>query len=596
MLHRKEITVVGIEFSITIDSPHRSALDIQLTAEPIAALPHTYAIRLNVQNRTGESFSLHELSIEWSVPAVDMHGFYTGAPRPEELASLPYWRFHKESCANTTFPFIAFIHRSGENRFACGLLDQLTETALEGELSEATRAYHLRWHKPLGSVDLVTERWRETLFVSLAPRPWPEILQVYIATLDREWPQPKLPVPAHAYDPVFCTWTAIHHDVSADWVLRNAPLAADLGFRTWLTDDGWFTDQATFADYRFTGDWKPCPSKFPDFRGQVCAVQAMGLHYVLWVAPFMVGDASQAARRYAHLVGEANTQMRFRNLSPRRAETCQVIGDLLVRLVSDYHLDGLKIDFVDAIGIDNLMATPSDYATLGAGVYDILSHAIDRVQAVRPDALIEFRNPYANLASRRYANQYRASDVPMNFALNRWQVTMLRLLAPERAVLLDPALWHRKDSDENVAVHLINAITTVPIVSVELDQYPQSHLDLIRYWIGFYQAHRDTIIHGKFFPELELGTVPLIRFDGAAERIIGLYGDIPITLGEGPLPVWILNASTHPFVDLLPEGLSGEHVVTTRDKFGRVVVEDRIYFPVMRMPVQVGGSLEIRSP
>ncbi len=595
MLHRKQITVAGLEFTITIDSSNRAALDIQLTAEPITHLPQTYAIRLDIHTQAEESFELRDLSIEWRVPAVDMHGFYTGAPRSEELASLPYWRFHKESCANTTFPFVALFHRSGENRFACGLLDQLTEVALEGELSEATRSYQLRWHKPLGPIDLVAEDWRETLFVSFAPRPWPEILQAYIATVDREWPEPKLPVPEYAYDPVFCTWTAIHHDVSEDWVFRNARLAADLGFRTWLTDDGWFTDQATFANYRFTGDWEPCSSKFPDLAGNVHAVQAMGLRYMLWVAPFMVGDASQAARRYAHLLGEANTQMRFRNLSPRRAETRQIVGDLLVRLMSDYGLDGLKIDFVDAIGIDNLVATPSDYRTLGAGVYDILSRAIDRVQAVKPGVLIEFRNPYANLASRRYANQYRASDVPINFALNRWQVTMLRLLAPDRAVLLDPALWHREDSDENVAVHLINAITTVPMVSVELDQYPQSHLDMIRSWIGFYQTHRDTIIHGEFAPELKLGTVPLIRFNGEGERIIGLYDDIPITPGAGPLPLWILNASTRPFIEWLPDSLSGDCTVCTRDKFGRIVHKDLVNFPVAHLPVQVGGSLEIRA-
>src|SRR5262249_28742843 len=161
-------------------------------------------------------------------------------------------------------------------------------------------------------------------------------------------PQPKLRVPESAYEPVFCTWTAIHHDVSQAWVLDNARRAAALGFGTWLTDDGWFTSKASFADYRYTGDWQPDRAQFPDFVGHVHAVQEMGLRYVLWVAPFMVGDASQAARRDAHLLGEATTTMRFRNLSPRRRETRQVVGDLIERLMRDYELDGLKIDFVDA--------------------------------------------------------------------------------------------------------------------------------------------------------------------------------------------------------------------------------------------------------
>ncbi len=593
MVERKQIRVAGIDFSFSLESSYPALLDIRLAAERDANLPDTYLVRFSAQALTGEAFKVRDLSIKWSVPAVDMHGLYAGPPSPEELARLPYWRFRKQVGAHTGFPFMSLFHRAGENRFAFGLLDQLTETALEGELSEATRSYHFHWHKPIGSANLTTHRWHETLFVSAAHCLWPEVLRAYVQAVDREWPQPKLPVPEYAYDPVFCTWTAVHHAVSQEWVLSNARLASELGFGTWLTDDGWFTDRATFADYRYTGDWEPCRSKFPDMAGHVRAVQAMGLRYLLWVAPFMVGDASQAARGYAHLLAEANTQLRFRNLSPRRMATGQVVGDLLERLMRDYHLDGLKIDFVDAIAFDHLIATDADYGTLGEGIYEILSAAMDRVQAVKPGALIEFRNSYTNLASRRYANMYRASDVPINFALNRWQVAMMRLLVPDRAVHFDPALWHPGDTDENVAVHLINAISAVPTISVELDRYPESHLNLIRYWLGFYRAHRATIMHGKFAPEIRLGHVPLIRFTGETERLVGLYDDTAFAPGAGPLPLWILNASTRPFVELLPDDFVGMYPVCTRDKFGRVVEESAVTFPISRLPVEVGGSLQI---
>jgi alpha-galactosidase len=595
MIQQKQIQVCGLEFTFAIESSNGSQLDIQLTAEQAASPPDTYLVRFAAQARAGEPFAIRDLSLTWSVPAIDMHGWYAGPPSIEELTKLPYWWIRKQVSANTGFPFIALFHRGGANRFAFGLLDQLTETALDGELVEATRSYNFHWHKPIGQANLSAQQWQETLFVSAARCPWPDVLRAYVETVDRAWPQPKLPVPDYAYDPVFCTWTAVHHDVSQEWVLRNARLAADLGFGTWLTDDGWFTGQASFADYRYTGDWQPYRPKFPDFAGHVREVQAMGLRYVLWVAPFMVGDASQAARQHAHLLAEVTTPMRFRNLSPRRAETRQVVGDLLERLMHDYALDGLKIDFLDSLALDHLVATDTDYCTLGEGIYDILSAAIDRALATKPGALIEFRNTYTNLASRRYANLYRASDVPLNFALNRWQVTMLRLLVPDRAVHLDPALWHPDDCDENVAVHLINVICSVPMVSIELDRYPQAHLDLLRYWIGFYQAHRDTIIHGQFAPTIRLGHVPLIRFTGATERIIGVYDDLAFAPGAGALPLWILNASTRPCVELHHDDLAGSYTVRTRDKFGHVVGEDIATFPVACLPVEVGGSLEIRA-
>src|SRR5262249_17718653 len=160
------------------------------------------------------------------------------------------------------------------------------------------------------------------------------------------------------------------------------------------------------------------------------------------------------------------------------------------------------------------------------------------------------------LASRAYANIYRSSDVPINFTLNRWQAVMLRLLTPDRAVHLDPAIWHPNDSDANVAVHLINLLVSVPMVSIELDQYPKSHLDLVRHWIGFYREHRDTIIRGDFKPTLTPGLIPIIRFVGDSETIIGLYADVPVTVESLKQKTWLLNASTKPYIDISPDSQS----------------------------------------
>jgi alpha-galactosidase len=591
VIEGERIRVCGLELWASAETLPGSLLPVELAVEPVPGLADSFLLRCRVASGGAESAGLAALSIRWSVPVVDMHGFYAPPPSAAELAGLPYWRFEKRSAAYSGVPFFSLLHRGGENRFAFGLLDQVTEAQLEATLSEATREYSFRWHKRIGE-QLPAE---ETLFVSAARRPWSDVLRAYVETVDRDWPQPKLPVPEFAYDPVFCSWTAIHHDVSQEWVLRNAELAADLGFGTWLTDDGWFTEKAQFADYRFTGDWQPAPEKFPDFADHVGAVQALGLRYLLWVAPFMVGDASRAAKRLARLLSEPTHALGYRNLSPRHPETATIVGDLVERLLRNYHLDGLKIDFIDSISDDGL-AGDEGRRGVGEGLYAALSLAIDRARQVRPELLVEVRNSYANLASRRYANLYRASDVPLNFGANRWQVTMLRLLAPDRAVHLDPVLWHPDDSDEDVATHLINAIVSVPTISVELDRYRRSHLELVRHWIGFYREHREAIVHGEFAPEIRPGTVPLIRFKGSTERIVGVYDDVAFPLGaDDPRPAWILNASTRPYVELLPDGSTGARRVVARNRFGRQVSDERVSLPAARLPVEVGGLLEVRS-
>ena len=98
----------------------------------------------------------------------------------------------------SSFPFVTLFHRNNENRAAFGLIDQLTETALDADLVEATRSYHFHWHKPHGEGSLPVRRWEETLFVSTARCAWPEVLKAYVAAVDQEWPQPKMAVPAGA--------------------------------------------------------------------------------------------------------------------------------------------------------------------------------------------------------------------------------------------------------------------------------------------------------------------------------------------------------------------------------------------------------------
>jgi alpha-galactosidase len=596
----RTIRVATIEFLFSVETKGDVEPTLRLEAVPVADLADTHLVRLAVEAPDQQSFAITDLSVEWTVPVVDMHGLYFGGNPTTELAHLPFWKRTKQIASNNGFPYISLIHRSGNSRAAFGFFDQLTETMLSAELRESTRCYHFRLQKPSnkdsnGQTIPAHGRWEEVMFVSTAQQWWPEVLKDYVRLVDEETKLPKMPVPEFAYDPVFCTWTAIHHDVSHEWVMRNAPLAAELGFKTWLTDDGWFTGKAKFANYQYVGDWEPFAPKFPDFKAHVNAVQALGFRYVLWIAPFMIGKSSEAAKRYANLLTTGREALEMENLSVWHAETREIIRDLCERLVRDYDLDGLKIDFLDSVPVDSKRIEGADAETLGASFFNTMQAAIEPLIEQNPGFLVEFRNPYANLASRAYGNIYRSSDVPMNFLLNRWQAALLRLLVPDRAVHLDPAIWHPNDSDENVAVHLINLIVSVPMVSVELDEYPKSHLDLIRYWIAFYDAHRDAIVHGDFKPVIRQAHIPAIYFTGKTETIVGLYEDVPISLDGVKDNVWILNASTRPCVDLSTPTIVGTRKTITRDKFGRVVTEQNMEFPAAELAVEVGGSIEIKA-
>ena len=587
MIKMAQIGVANLTFSFSLELvAEDSRPEIKLDFEQDPNFDGLNLIHFTAIPPTPNGFSKPPvLTIEWVVPIIDIHGFYSVPPAPEDMAKLPYFTVRKQSAAHKSMPYVSLFHRSGENRFALGMLDQLGELNMTATLSEVDCSYHFEWRKTFENSNNPGREWSETLFVSTQPALWTDVLKSYVNIVDRLWPQPLMPVPEIAFEPVFCTWTAIHHDLNQEWVVETAKIAADLGFGNWITDDGWFLENAKFGGYDFTGDWQPYQPKFPDFGGQVKAVQALGMRYLLWVSPFMVGQASQAHKHYSTLLGETVGNLGFRNLLPDYPEVSEIISNLLGDLVTKYGLDGFKLDFIDSLPVGNGVS--------GEKIYQTLSKAIDRLLQYKPDLLIEFRNSYTNLASRRYANLYRAWDVPLNDTLNRWQVATLRLLATDRAVLLDPVFWHPDDSDENVAVHLISALTSVPMVSIDFKRYPSSHLELIRYWISFYREHLDVLVHGDFKPEFHQGHLPLIRFQDKDTQIVSIFDDCSLTLDEIFSNTWILKCFTRPFIEVLAGNLKAVSVATVRNKFGETIRQEKVNSLSSRLYVEIGGSVHI---
>ena len=247
----------------------------EVIVEPFPGMPDTFVVSFDL-SAGGEVMTIEKSTIAVEFSAADMHGLYHPFGNVQDLVRLPFFRRTFTTSATQAAPLWAFLHQSGRNRVAIGLGDQLTPTTTDQTLSEHTRTITLRATKPIDPVLRRTQHV-ERVFVCLADVPLKTLLAAYGAFVDRAQPQTIMPVPDCAYDPVFCTWTAIHTDVSAEWTERNARLAVDLGFRTLLTDDGWMDWPDDAPDeklaggqtYAFLGDWKPHPRKFPDMAGHV---------------------------------------------------------------------------------------------------------------------------------------------------------------------------------------------------------------------------------------------------------------------------------------------------------------------------------------
>lgn len=582
-----------------------SAADVSAHAE-VQPLPgHDGCFTAVLTLASAQAFAIEKLVMRSEFPAADMHGLYHPYGSIGELTMLPFWRRAYESSATQPPPLLAFLHQSGRNRVAFGLADQLTPSRIDYTLSEHTRTIVLNVTKP---TDRPLQRTRhvEAVFIATADLPLATLLRAYNAFVHAHQPVNALPVPEAAYDPVFCTWTAIHTEVTPAWTERNAKLARELGFKTLLMDDGWqdWPDDRAENDrlaggqtYPYNGGWTPHPRKFPDFAAHVKRIQALGMRYLLWVAPFFLGHQSEPYRQLRDKGWLHTGKVPWGGnvfLDPRYPQVQQYVRDVLLRLMNDYGLDGLKIDFVDNVGgrIDPHMAPMPDSAEAGPSLQDLLGGVMDQLRINVPDLMIECRQGYSNLAARRWTNCYRSPDVPINFHQNRFNCAMLRLLVPDAAVYFDPALWPMQDPDENVARHMISAVSAVPMISIEFDRYPQSHLEIVRHWIAFYEQHKQTLMKGGFEPVIRLGHNPVTRFQSDHETIIGLYSDEPILLTDAPDELYLLNGSSRGSVDVLSPDAA--YQATGYSRTGQVIAESTIHLPMRDLPVEIGGYVRLR--
>ena len=356
------------------------------------------------------------------------------------------------------------------------------------------------------------------------------------------------PVPESAFKPVYSTWYAFTQGVTAEAVERDAAIAARLGMRTVILDDGW---------QRAYGDWRPDPVKFPDLKAHVSKVKALGMKYLLWYAvPFIDPEKAPAHARFDGTYLRKDGEIGI--LDPRRPESLEFIASILESLLRDYGVDGFKLDFINRFSQDH--RTEVDIAAAR-----MMETVVGRLRKIRPDVLIEFRQFYCGPAVRALGNMVRALDCPGDRKANRMRIANLRLTSGAAAVHADMLEWHPKESAEDAANAILNVIFSVVQYSMILDRLPKSHLEAVRHWLAFAARHESALLHGEFRPRLPDAGYPILEGEDADERILAVYlPGLSVDVGRPDRDVYVLNATPEDRLTLrLPEGIRSIEVFDT---------------------------------
>ena len=385
-------------------------------------------------------------------------------------------------------------------------------------------------------------------------------------------------VPDAALEPLYSTWYAYLQDVYADQLEREAKLAAELGMKTMILDDGW-QKVASKSFYSATGDWNPVASRFPDMKAHVEAVHRAGLKYMIWYSVPYVGEESQAWTKFREKflrVHGSTPGERIGVLDPRFPDVREHLVQLYERTVRDWKFDGVKLDFIDQFVFKSDAEDPVFSSGMGGRDIPSLPDAVDvlmktilaRLKRINPDVLVEFRQHYCGPAILQYGNMIRAADAPVDPASNRRRICDLRLTSGQTAVHSDMLVWDRDETVEGAAQAVLSALYSVIQYSMVLADIRADHREMMRHWISFARAHRKTLLTGAFRPHHpELG-YPLVEAESDDERIVTVYNLAGLVTVPGGKTTFIVNATDARQVPVL---LGKDGTVTLFDVCGKQV-------------------------
>jgi alpha-galactosidase len=160
-------------------------------------------------------------------------------------------------------------------------------------------------------------------------------------------------------------------------------------------------------------------------------------------------------------------------------------------------------------------------------------------------------------------------------------------------------MWHPGESVEVAALQLLNVLFAVPQLSVRLAEIPEDHLEMVRFWTGYWRENREVLLDGEFTARAPLANYPLVSARGAKRTIIVAYADmvVPVSASLDGAAVDVVNAKASRRIVLDVDGDMGTVTVRTLDAMGATASperEIRLDEGVHAFDVPLSGLLEIR--
>ncbi len=537
-----------------------------------------------------EEVSPSKYVVTWQESRVDVTGFWSPMSGASRSITADWGAKKTMSRTACGMPLAVLFGGEDYNRLAIALSDTATPALLSAGTIEENGNLKLEIH----FFTSLTSKMKEYNAVIRIDRRRNVHFATAVKDVRRWWTDRGLTcahIPNDARLPMYSTWYSYHQQVFAQDIVEECKLAKPLGMDTVIVDDGWQTDDNN-RGYAYCGDWQVATGKIPDMAKFVSDLHATGMKVILWYSVPFVGEKSE---NYHHFQGKYlfyMPHMQAYVLDPRFREVREFLVNTYVNAVITYGLDGLKLDFIDCFRLaEESPQNTEDMDTVSVeeGVEKLLAEVTEKLRAINPEIMIEFRQPYVGPIVAKYGNMFRVGDCPSDPIQNRISTLDLRLTAGTSCVHSDMIMWHSDETSEGAAMQLYGILFSVPQISVRIATLPEEQKQLLTHFLEFWKAHRNTLLDG----ELTVGDVQANYSFATAksdtECITALYLQKVVTCDD-TLPHYIFNATgTH---GIYLETNTPKHYEML-DTCGRPIGDGCLPAGITYLPVPRGGSVKL---
>ena len=535
-----------------------------------------------------------KFKVAFSSPQLDAHHLWHGN-RSCRMELQPDWRKALTSALAQNLPLYSFLNSNNQNRLTIATSEATRRVNVKVGLREEDALL-------IGKIEYFVEQeapishYKTTILLDNRDIFWADAIREGVEWIESQNDFKVCRVPDTAFDPLYSTWYQFHQQITDKEIEAECREAVKLGMKTIIVDDGWQTADNN-RGYAYCGDWRVAPVRIKDMASHIKRVQDMGMKYMLWYSVPFIGKYSDA---WSQFEGKF-LYIRHNNvgvLDPRFPEAREYLISTYERALREWNLDGFKLDFIDSFRInDTDPAIAENYAgrdikSLSEAVNVLMIEIKNRLQSIKPDILIEFRQNYIGPAIRQYGNMFRASDCPGDMQSNRIRIANLRLTSGTTAVHADMLEWNIAEKPEVAARHILSALYGVVQYSVMLRDIPEEQKQVVKHWIDFSQKHRKTLLHSTFKPYHPEACFPILEAESKEERIITAYQEsIVVNGGTADRDTYIINATG---VDKVAVELQDKpKKAECYDTYGNLVAKVKLASGLQNVNIPTSGYIKL---